>query len=100
MHKIVFEIATIDDWYMIIKECKNWFGTNWSGQKGVRKKFQKTQWIMSSHKVGGPKGVGAVFLQDEAKIDPLIRGGMQEMGYRAGTENFTLIAAFSEAIKQ
>ena len=51
MHKIVFEIATIDDWYMIIKECKNWFGTDWSGQKGVRKKFQKTQWIMSSHKV-------------------------------------------------
>ena len=54
--------------------------------------------IMSSHKIGGPKGVGAAFLKDEAKIDPLIRGGMQEMGYRAGTENFILIAAFSKAI--
>ena len=38
------------------------------------------------------------FVEDEAKIDPLIRGGMQEMGYRAGTENFILIAAFSKAI--
>ncbi len=55
--------------------------------------------IMSSHKTGGPKGVGAAFLQDEVKVTPLIRGGMQEMGYRAGTENFILIAAFSEAIK-
>ena len=55
--------------------------------------------IMSSHKIGGPKGVGAAFLKDEAKIVPLIKGGMQEMGYRAGTENFILIAAFSEAIK-
>lgn len=55
--------------------------------------------IMSSHKIGGPKGVGAAFLHDEAKIAPLIRGGMQEMGYRAGTENFILIAAFSEAMK-
>ena len=55
--------------------------------------------IMSSHKIGGPKGVGAAFLQDQANITPLIKGGMQEMGYRAGTENFMLIAAFSEAIK-
>ncbi len=55
--------------------------------------------IMSSHKIGGPKGVGAAFLKDEAKIDPLIKGGMQEMGYRAGTENFMLIAAFSESVK-
>ena len=55
--------------------------------------------IMSSHKISGPKGVGAAFLRDDAKIEPLIIGGMQEMGYRAGTENFILIAAFSEAIK-
>jgi cysteine desulfurase len=55
--------------------------------------------IMASHKVCGPKGVGAAFLQDYQDFLPLIKGGQQEYGLRAGTENFILIAAFSEAMK-
>jgi cysteine desulfurase len=55
--------------------------------------------IMASHKVCGPKGVGAAFLEDDQDVLPLMKGGQQEYGLRAGTENFILIAAFSEALK-
>ena len=51
MHKVYFEIRYIDQWYQIIKELKSWFGTEWKGQRGVRKKFQKTSWSMESHTV-------------------------------------------------
>ena len=43
---------------------------------------------LSAHKIGGPKGVGALVLADEAQgLEPLLRGGGQELGRRAGTEN-------------
>ena len=42
MHKVYFEIRYIDQWYEIIRELKQWFGNEWKGQRGVRKKFQKT----------------------------------------------------------
>ena len=54
---------------------------------------------LSAHKIGGPKGVGAlVRARDDIHIaDPLIRGGGQERGMRAGTENVAGIAAFGAA---
>jgi cysteine desulfurase len=54
---------------------------------------------LSAHKIGGPKGVGAlVRASDDIHIpDPLIRGGGQERGLRAGTENVAGIAAFGAA---
>ena len=54
---------------------------------------------LSAHKIGGPKGVGAVILaSDQFEIaDRLIRGGGQEKGYRAGTENVAAIAGFGAA---
>lgn len=42
---------------------------------------------LSAHKIGGPKGVGALIIRDGAKLKPLIHGGSQESGRRAGTEN-------------
>ena len=51
MHKVYFEIRYIDQWYEIIRELKKWFGNEWKGQRGVRKKFQKTSWSMESHNV-------------------------------------------------
>lgn len=42
---------------------------------------------MSAHKLGGPKGVGAVFTARDVEVDPLVHGGKQENGLRAGTEN-------------
>jgi cysteine desulfurase len=53
---------------------------------------------ISAHKLGGPKGVGALVKRDEAvRVDPLIRGGGQERGNRAGTENVAGIAGFGAA---
>lgn len=54
---------------------------------------------LSAHKIGGPKGVGALVraTEDIHIADPLIRGGGQERGLRAGTENVAGIAAFGAA---
>ncbi len=54
---------------------------------------------LSAHKIGGPKGVGALVRasEDVHIADPLIRGGGQERGLRAGTENVAGIAAFGAA---
>jgi len=53
---------------------------------------------LSAHKVGGPKGVGALVLAEETQgLEPLLRGGGQELGRRAGTENVAGIAAFGAA---
>jgi cysteine desulfurase len=54
---------------------------------------------LSAHKIGGPKGVGALIrARDDIHFaDPLIRGGGQERGLRAGTENVAGIAAFGAA---
>ena len=55
---------------------------------------------ISAHKIGGPKGVGAVILADGlAGFEPLLRGGGQEMGRRAGTENVAGIAGFGAAVR-
>jgi cysteine desulfurase len=54
---------------------------------------------LSAHKIGGPKGVGALIrARDDIHFaEPLIRGGGQERGLRAGTENVAGIAAFGAA---
>ncbi|HML07705.1 MAG TPA: cysteine desulfurase family protein [Xanthobacteraceae bacterium] len=54
---------------------------------------------VSAHKIGGPKGTGALVRAREGihLADPLIRGGGQERGLRAGTENVAGIAAFGAA---
>ena len=55
---------------------------------------------LSAHKIGGPKGVGALVLTEEVQgLEPLLRGGGQELGRRAGTENVAGIAAFGAAAK-
>ncbi|MFL6839348.1 MAG: cysteine desulfurase family protein [Bradyrhizobium sp.] len=55
---------------------------------------------LSAHKIGGPKGVGAVVLAEGLQgLEPLLRGGGQELGRRAGTENVAGISAFGAAAK-
>lgn len=54
--------------------------------------------IISSHKIGGPKGVGAIIaISDLMMPGALVRGGGQEKGHRAGTEALPLIAGFGAA---
>src|SRR5882724_2688453 len=55
---------------------------------------------LSAHKVGGPKGVGALVLAEGVQgFEPLLRGGGQEKGRRAGTENVAGIVGFGTAAK-
>lgn len=54
--------------------------------------------IVSSHKIGGPKGAGAIIARADLMMPtPLITGGGQERGHRGGTENVAAIAGFGAA---
>jgi cysteine desulfurase len=53
--------------------------------------------LISAHKIGGPKGIGALILRRGLDVTSRIRGGGQEMGRRSGTENIIGIAGFGAA---
>ncbi len=58
---------------------------------------------MSAHKIGGPKGVGALYISKKVikarALTPVIFGGGQENGFRSGTENVAGIAGFAQAVR-
>lgn len=54
---------------------------------------------MSSHKIGGPKGVGALYVRQGADLFTTAFGGGQERGLRSGTEAVPLIAGFAKAVE-
>ncbi|WP_320179062.1 cysteine desulfurase family protein [Roseovarius pacificus] len=61
---------------------------NWSGCRMA---------LISAHKMGGPKGIGALVVRRGTDLEALIKGGGQEMGRRSGTENVIGIAGFGAA---
>ena len=58
-----------------------------------------TAGFVSAHKLGGPKGIGALILKKGTEIEARIRGGGQEQGRRGGTENLIGILGFAAAAK-
>ena len=54
---------------------------------------------IAAHKIGGPRGVGALFAERAIELDPLLHGGSQERDRRAGTEPSGLIAGFAEGVR-
>lgn len=54
---------------------------------------------VSAHKIYGPKGAGALYVKEGIAMEPLLHGGGQERGRRAGTENVAAIAGFAEAVR-
>lgn len=54
----------------------------------------------SAHKFNGPKGIGFLYIRDGVTLEPLLHGGMQERGQRAGTENVAGIVGMAEALQE
>jgi len=54
---------------------------------------------LNSHKIHGPKGVGALYIKNRIKITPIAHGGGHEKGLRCGTENIPGIIGFAMAVK-
>ncbi len=54
----------------------------------------------SSHKFNGPKGIGFLYVKKDSPIQPLISGGYQEQGNRAGTENVAAIVGMATALQE
>lgn len=64
------------------------------------KKWGVDTLCVSSHKVHGPKGVGALYIKKGVRIIPLLYGGEQQKKLRPGTESAPLIAAFATAVSE
>jgi cysteine desulfurase len=54
---------------------------------------------ISGHKIGAPKGIGAVFIRRHAPVEPLLHGGTQDRGRRPGTENVAMTVGFARAVE-
>lgn len=66
------------------------FAFNWSGVQAG---------IVSAHKLGGPRGIGALIVKRGTELEARLKGGGQEQGRRAGTENLIGIMGFAAAAK-
>jgi len=63
------------------------------------KKMNIDLMTLNAHKIHGPKGVGALYIREGIKIDPLLHGGGHERGFRSGTENVSGIVGFAKAVE-
>ena len=98
------EIGTVEPIKEIAALCRD-FGvkfhtdaTQYYGHQILNVKEIKADFISASaHKFGGPKGVGFLYVRKDTNLHPLLQGGRQERGLRAGTENVFGIVAMAKA---
>lgn len=64
------------------------------------KKMKIDMLSLSGHKIHGPKGIGALYINENVKIKPIVYGGEQQKNVRSGTENVPGIAGLSAAAKE
>jgi len=64
------------------------------------KKMGVDLYSISGHKIGAPKGIGALYIKKDLNLRPFLYGGGQEKGKRSGTENISGIVAFATAVKE
>jgi len=100
------EVGTIQFLHTIAKICEErgvMFHTDASqaiGSVYIDVKEMKVDALsMSSHKIYGPKGIGALYLKKGLKLDKLVYGGGQERGMRSGTQNVPAIIGFGVAVE-
>jgi cysteine desulfurase len=75
-------------------------GVQMAGKTSVSQFAGLADWlIVSSHKIGGPAGVGALIVAPGINVQPVRRGGGQERGARSGTENLAAIMGFAAAAR-
>ncbi len=98
------EIGTIQPMEDISSECRaagvplHSDAVQAVGKIPVRVAFVDSM-TLSAHKLGGPKGVGALYVRKGTSFQPLLRGGSQERERRAGTENVAGIVGMGEACR-
>lgn len=100
------EIGTVQDLESIGKICKDKkiifhsdAAQSFTKEKLDVKKQNLDLVSINSHKINGPKGVGALYIKSSIEIEPLIHGGGHEKGKRSGTENIPGIVGFAKAIE-
>jgi cysteine desulfurase len=69
------------------------------GRVPVRVKDGISSIALSGHKIGAPKGIGALYVRSGAELHSLVHGGSQERGIRPGTENVAYAVGFSVAVE-
>ncbi|MEM0465696.1 MAG: cysteine desulfurase family protein [Candidatus Pacearchaeota archaeon] len=99
------EIGTIQDLEKIGEICREkgvYFHTDacqsYTKTKIDVKKMNLDFVTLNAHKIHGPKGVGALYIKEGVKIDPLLHGGGHEFKLRSGTENVAGIVGFAKAV--
>jgi cysteine desulfurase len=98
------EIGTIQNLVKLYSICKN---NNIYFHTDACQSYTKTELnsnhadliTINSHKIHGPKGIGALYIKKGTKITPLQHGGGHEFNLRSGTENINNIVAFSKIVK-
>ena len=100
------ESGVLQDWASLLAVCRDQgipFHTDaaqWLGKRPAQDLGQCDYVTGSAHKFGGPKGMGFLMLRDEDETLRFLRGGPQEGGRRAGTENYPAIEAMVTALEQ